>query len=61
MQQSSQLVKQAGFAILGALILTILLGYWIYRSISLSIKRLINTIREVESGNLSARVELPSR
>lgn len=61
LQQSSQLVKQAGFAILGALILTILLGYWIYRSISLSVKRLISTVREVEAGNLAARVELPGR
>lgn len=61
LQQSSQLVKQAGIAIVGALIFTVLLGYWIYRSISLSIKRLISTIREVESGNLAARVELPGK
>ncbi|WP_020559941.1 methyl-accepting chemotaxis protein [Thiofilum flexile] len=61
LDQSSRLVKQASLAILGALILTVLLGYWIYRSISLSIKRLISTIRDVEAGHLNSRVELPGK
>lgn len=61
LQTSSQLVKRAGVVLVIALILTILFGQWIYRSIAWSIRRLMSTVREVQTGNLGARVELQGK
>lgn len=59
--EASRFVKRSGLAIVTVLITTILLGYWIYHSIALSIGRLRHTIRQIESGDLSARSELEGK
>ena len=46
--------------IIGTL-LTAILGYLIYRSISNSVERLTSTMRQISAGNLEARVELKGR
>lgn len=56
-QAHQTLILEAALVVIG-FSLAILFSYFIYRSISGQISRLVSTIRELSSGNLNARVNL---